>query len=186
MTMQKLLVLMAIALLAVPASASQQQQAAKPDNVWLADQLQCPLDPDRPWGNTGSEPHGIFAHSTMEPPEIILRVEPVIADPEAPDPDSVPVILMLMVNRDGRVERIDRLRGSGPALSASVEAVKRWRFKPAILEGRAVCVLQIRVLLKDLKQDGTGSGPEGAGPAPAAKVPNDHSQGPSQPCGGAQ
>jgi protein TonB len=49
------------------------------------------------------------------------------------------VLLLVEVSRDGKTERIKLLRGLHPALDKlSVRAVKRFRWKPATIDGRAV------------------------------------------------
>jgi protein TonB len=49
------------------------------------------------------------------------------------------VLLLIEVSRDGKTERIKLLRGLHPALDKlSVRAVKRFRWKPATIDGKAV------------------------------------------------
>jgi protein TonB len=53
------------------------------------------------------------------------------------------VVLLVVIDRDGRVGEIEVLRSPDPRFGfdlAAVEAVKQWRYRPALLGGRAVTV----------------------------------------------
>jgi protein TonB len=53
------------------------------------------------------------------------------------------VILLIVIDRDGRVGEIEVLRAPDPRFGfdlAAVEAVKQWRYRPALLGGRPVAV----------------------------------------------
>jgi protein TonB len=53
------------------------------------------------------------------------------------------VILKGVVEVDGRVTQLKVMRGDEPFASAAMAAVKSWRFKPAIVEGRPTAVFRI-------------------------------------------
>ncbi|HVZ08772.1 energy transducer TonB [Rhodopila sp.] len=54
--------------------------------------------------------------------------------------DAGAVVLMIHVAADGRPSGIDVVRGSGHATldQAAIEAVRKWRFRPALQDGRVV------------------------------------------------
>lgn len=53
------------------------------------------------------------------------------------------VILKGVVEVDGRITQLKVMRGDEPFASAALAAVKSWRFKPAIVEGRPTAVFRI-------------------------------------------
>ncbi|NMO21006.1 energy transducer TonB, partial [Pyxidicoccus fallax] len=53
------------------------------------------------------------------------------------------VILKGVVEVDGRVTQLKVMRGDEPFASAALAAVKTWRFKPAVVEGRPTAVFRI-------------------------------------------
>ncbi|MCE9668774.1 energy transducer TonB [Myxococcus stipitatus] len=53
------------------------------------------------------------------------------------------VILKGVVEVDGRVTQLKVMRGDEPFASAALAAVKSWRFKPAVVEGRPTAVFRI-------------------------------------------
>lgn len=115
-----------------------------PRQVWVADEVQCPLDPEKPWGFDDKEPRLFSADGAVTEPRAIYHPGPQIEDFEGLDPRTVPVI-EAVINREGKVERIGVLKGSGPPVEAAVGAIKQWRFEPATLEGEPVCVVYIMI-----------------------------------------
>jgi protein TonB len=87
------------------------------------------VDPVRPGGD-------------VRPPEIVERVEPQY--PEAARKarlDGV-VILNAIIAASGEVEAVRVLRSAGRLLDdAAAEAIRKWTYRPATLNGRAVRVL---------------------------------------------
>ncbi|MCK8501418.1 energy transducer TonB [Myxococcus fulvus] len=53
------------------------------------------------------------------------------------------VILKGVVEVDGRVTQLKVMRGDEPFASAAMSAVRTWRFKPAVVEGRPTAVFRI-------------------------------------------
>jgi TonB family protein len=52
------------------------------------------------------------------------------------------VVLEAVIDEQGRVSKVQVLRGLGLGCDeAAVEAVERWRFRPATLQGRPIPVL---------------------------------------------
>jgi protein TonB len=53
------------------------------------------------------------------------------------------VVLLIVIDQDGRVGEIEVLRSPDPRFGfdlAAIEAVKQWRYQPALLAGRPVAV----------------------------------------------
>lgn len=115
-----------------------------PRQVWVADDVRCPLDPEKPWGFGDKEPRLFSADGVVTEPKAIYHPSPQFADLEDTDPRIIPVV-EAVINREGKVERIGVLKGSGPPVEAAVEAIKQWRFEPATLDGEPVCVVYIMI-----------------------------------------
>jgi TonB family protein len=95
------------------------------------------------------------AMSSIEPvnlPESVARellAQPV--DPEYPAAARASgqrgsVVLQVLIGRDGAVQDAKFLQGSLVFARAAIDAVKRWRFKPYSLNGRAVSVQSVLTL----------------------------------------
>lgn len=83
--------------------------------------------PDRP----------VRLDSTMKRPELIHKVNPKFSE----EPRILGTILIeSIVDRQGRVCAARLRRGSGPVAKAYFEAVKQWKFKPAMRNGKPVAV----------------------------------------------
>jgi protein TonB len=53
------------------------------------------------------------------------------------------VILLITIDREGRVGEVEVLRSPDPRYGfdlAAIEAVRQWRYRPALLDGRPVAV----------------------------------------------
>jgi protein TonB len=110
--------------------------------VWVAEKVQCPLDPTKPWEFSDEQPHLHQVGGEVSEPKAIFNPKPNLTETEGFDPRTIPVV-EAVINKDGAVERIGALRGSGPPLDAAVDAIKKWRFEPATLNGEPVCVVYI-------------------------------------------
>jgi hypothetical protein len=68
------------------------------------------------------------------------KVEPVLPETDQPVARQGVVVLDVVVDQDGSVMKVSRL--SGPALlaSAAADAVKWWRYRPYLLNGRPIVV----------------------------------------------
>ena len=53
-------------------------------------------------------------------------------------PDTGVVKLAVVIGKDGTVIDIDPLAGTEPLISSAVDAVRRWKYKPTLLNGRPV------------------------------------------------
>lgn len=92
---------------------------------------------------------------------------PEDADPPEPNEDNVQpeypesarttgqearVVLKIVVERDGRVGRVQVLKGEEPFVSAALSAVKGWRYEPAQLDGQPIAVFKIVNLTFQLRE----------------------------------
>jgi len=95
------------------------------------------------------------AMSSIEPvilPEAATRellIQPV--DPEYPAAAKAngqrgSVVLQVLIGRDGTVREAKFLQGSLVFARAAIDAVKQWRFKPYLMNGRAVSVQSVITL----------------------------------------
>ena len=84
------------------------------------------------------------------PPQPVSTPEPTYPDRASREHFEGMVVLVVVVNKDGRVENIRLLRPVGMGMEeAAVAAVQMWRFKPAIRDGEAVAVeMNIEVAFK--------------------------------------
>lgn len=68
------------------------------------------------------------------------------------------VVLRFIVETNGTVRAIERLKGEEPFVSAAIAAVKTWRYEPARVDGRAIAVYQVQRLQFRTKLGTEGSG----------------------------
>lgn len=70
------------------------------------------------------------------------------AQPEYPESaratgEEAKVVLKIVVGQDGRVGRIQVLKGAEPFVAAAIAAVQTWTYEPARLEGEPLAVFKI-------------------------------------------
>lgn len=53
------------------------------------------------------------------------------------------VILKVVIEKDGRVGRVQVMKGDEPFLSAALDAVRTWHYSPALLSGQPIAVYRI-------------------------------------------
>jgi periplasmic protein TonB len=88
-----------------------------------------------------TEPPPIVPGPEVDLPVLVDRVEPVYPETARRARLSGFVVLEAIISTRGRVEDLRVLRSADPLLdAAAVEAVSRWRYRPATLGGRAVRV----------------------------------------------
>jgi protein TonB len=72
-------------------------------------------------------------------PELLTKKEPEYTEDARKAKLQGTVDLTIVVGADGRVERVDVIRGLGLGLDdRAVEAVKQWRFRPATADGKPI------------------------------------------------
>jgi protein TonB len=75
-------------------------------------------------------------------PVLVLRVEPVYPEAARKARLEGEVILEAIITAGGEIEEVRVARSAGILLDASAkDAVERWRYRPATLNGSAVRVL---------------------------------------------
>jgi protein TonB len=99
------------------------------------------------WGREGGEPVGskrgiLVPGGDVHAPVLVRRVEPVYPETARKARLEGVVILEAIITADGEIEAVHVVKSAGALLDASAEqAVARWRYRPATLNGRAVRVL---------------------------------------------
>ena len=62
------------------------------------------------------------------------------------------VVLQAEINKEGNIENLQMVSGHPLLVSAAMEAVKQWRYKPYVLNGEPVAVdtqIQVNFMLSD-------------------------------------
>ncbi len=93
----------------------------------------------------------VFSKSEVdEPPVAVYKKEPEFAERMMEENRTAKIRLMYIVNTEGTVEAVSLIGSGGAAFDEVViDAIKRWRFKPAIKDGKKVnCWIRQRVILK--------------------------------------
>lgn len=94
----------------------------------------------------------IFSRNEVDQrPMVVYRVTPKFSDQRVSKMATPRVGLLLVVNSDGSVGDVQVMRGSGEEDfdQAIIEAIREWRFSPAILKGRKVrCWVEQMVSVK--------------------------------------
>ena len=90
-------------------------------------------------GGTGDEPMRITA--AVQQPQLIKKVEPPYPELARRSKIQGVVILEAVITKEGNVEEVKVLRSLHPMMDqAAVNAVKQWKYKPAMLNGKPVKV----------------------------------------------
>ena len=97
---------------------------------------------DIPEGPPPAEPEGpIIVAGDVTKPEKVSGPDPVYTEIARKARIQGVVIVQAIINKQGQVENVKVLKGLPMGLDqAAVEAVKRWQFKPATLNGKPVAV----------------------------------------------
>lgn len=90
-----------------------------------------PVDTDRVYHLT----------SRVSPPNLLVKVDPEYPIAARRAGREGAVVIAIIVDRDGTVRETKVLRSVSPEIDrAAIDAVRRWRYRPARLEGQAVAV----------------------------------------------
>ena len=93
----------------------------------------------------------------ITPPRAVAKVPPAYPEDARKERLEGVVVIQTVIGKDGAIERTRVLKGVHPSLDrAAVEAVRQWRFEPALLDGKAVAVhynLTINYRLDTEKED---------------------------------
>jgi protein TonB len=95
--------------------------------------------PGGPFGPGGEPPR---PGGDIRPPELVRRIEPGYPEAARKARQEGIVVLEAIIAASGSIEDVRVVKSAGVLLdSAAEEAVRRWRYRPATLNGRAVRVL---------------------------------------------
>jgi protein TonB len=70
--------------------------------------------------------------------QLIHRVDPIYPAEAAAARKEGEVLLHILLATDGTIKELDLLKGDPIFAKAALEAVKQWRYKPILLNGKAV------------------------------------------------
>jgi len=77
---------------------------------------------------------------------LVQQVEPVYPDSAKNSRQQGSVVLQVMISADGTVQDAKFLQGSLVFARAAIDAVRQWRFKPYMLNGRAASAQTVLTL----------------------------------------
>jgi protein TonB len=102
------------------------------------------VGPSEKGGNGGGPLH---IGGDVSAPTIVFRVEPEYSEEARKARYEGKVLLEAIIKKDGRVDVLHLLRSLGFGLDQNaIEALKQWRFRPAMQNGKAVdSILNIEV-----------------------------------------
>jgi protein TonB len=105
--------------------------------------------------------------SSVENGLLLSKVEPVYPSVAHRARIQGTVFLQALIGKDGNVEHLELISGHPLLAPAAIDAVKQWKYKPFLLDGRAVEVqTEVRVNFS-LQND-----PSPGSPAPATQPQN--------------
>jgi TonB family protein len=88
----------------------------------------------------------LLADATPQPPQLIEQVKPEYSEGLRSAGISGQVIVQFGVDATGAVQNVTVFKSDHPELDdPAVEAVKKWRFKPAMKDGKPVATQMVRV-----------------------------------------
>jgi protein TonB len=76
--------------------------------------------------------------SSMQPGSLIHRVEPLYPAAARNARIQGPVVLEALVSKTGTIENLRLVSGHPLLVTAAIEAVRQWRYKPYILNEEAI------------------------------------------------
>jgi TonB family protein len=74
------------------------------------------------------------------PPVLISRVEPIYPVQARAEKIQGTVVLRILINKEGRVEKAEVISGDPSLTQAAVDAVRQWRYKPATIGGAVAAI----------------------------------------------
>jgi len=122
-----LLVLLFTTLLA--SAQSQNQAATNPTDAPLV------MSPTAP---THSDPTRIRVGGSVQGRKLIRSVQPIYPADAKSRHVTGTVLLHVIVAQDGSVQEIEVVSGPDELRQSAIDAVKQWRFKPTLLNGKPV------------------------------------------------
>jgi TonB family protein len=94
----------------------------------------------------------VKATGDIKPPKIIKMVQPVYPEEARKQGIEGMVILEATADANGKVQKVNVLRGVGGLNQAAMDAVKQWTYEPMIINGKpmpVVFTVTVRFTLKD-------------------------------------
>jgi hypothetical protein len=117
---------------------SESDEQPIPQQVWIADQVQCPIDPQESWASQLWKLHEKIPEGQLIPPIALENPQPQFPSPES-YPEAIPSFV-IVINPSGNVERIGLLNDvDGPIVDVFTGALQKHRYEPAKIGGEAVC-----------------------------------------------
>jgi protein TonB len=106
-------------------------------------------------GPSGDDEHPIqtAGNTQVTPPTVTLRVEPVFPTALIGARLSGTAVVECTVGRDGTVQEVRPIQASHALFEASaVQAVRQWKFRPGLLNGRPVATIFTLVVRFEVKR----------------------------------
>jgi protein TonB len=103
-------------------------------------------------GGLPSEDQPIYMTGDVRPPERIVFVEPKYPEVARKARAEGKVTLEIVIGRSGEVEEVRVVRSSPLFDAAALEAVRKWKYQPALQGGRPVKVYYLTVVVFTLKR----------------------------------
>jgi protein TonB len=91
-------------------------------------------------GGIVSDDQPIYLTGDVRPPELVTKVQPEYPEVARRARAEGKVILEIVVNRNGEVESAKVLKSHPLFDQAAIDAVKKWKYNPALQSGRPVKV----------------------------------------------
>ena len=130
-----------------------------------------PVDPEQ---IKEFEEGAVKAQNELDPPTLINKVDPKYPDDARRSGKEDNVILNVRTDTRGNVERVMVLKGKFPSLNnAAVEALRQWKYRPYVIDGRArsvVFTVNVRFKLKESSGDSLEVGGDIPQPAVLKRV----------------
>lgn len=100
--------------------------------------MRLPISGSRPVMPVAAAPVHPLRISNMKPGSLVHRVEPVYPAAARNARIQGPVVLEAVVSKEGAIENLRLISGHPLLVTAAIEAVRQWRYKPYILNEEAI------------------------------------------------
>jgi periplasmic protein TonB len=98
-----------------------------------------PIDGDGGPGSGGPSAEPVYLTGDIEKPVLLIKVEPSYPESARIARLGGHVTLRAVIREDGGIESVDILASSNPLFNrAAVDAVRQWRYRPALMNGKPV------------------------------------------------
>jgi protein TonB len=86
---------------------------------------------------------GVRVDSAEQQKRLVREVRPVYPDVAHNAGIEGTVSMRVLIGKDGMVERVDVASGEQALQDAAINAVRQWRYKPLLLDGKPVPVVTV-------------------------------------------